>query len=162
MKNPELYHKTISILVKSYLENTLVHGNCQACAVGNLIAGNLNYKYSKPIDEDLDQIKWDHCDSHRKEIFWYGVLGTAGGRSFLNLENYEGIAKSQIDITGYSPQELLLIENRFESTYKYFPTDSERENMMYNGLMAVVEALGEIHEVSKELTEETKLMFVKA
>jgi hypothetical protein len=28
--------------------------------------------------------------------------------------------------------------------------------------MAVVEALGEIHEVSKELTEETKLMFVKA
>jgi hypothetical protein len=32
---------------------------------------------------------------------------------------------------------------------------------MFSGLMAVVEALGEIHEVSKEQVQESKLLFVK-
>lgn len=40
MKRPELYQKTVDILVKAYFDDTLQHGNCYACAVGNIIAGN--------------------------------------------------------------------------------------------------------------------------
>jgi hypothetical protein len=37
IKEP-LYHKTIGILVDAYFDDTLQHGNCSACAVGNLVA----------------------------------------------------------------------------------------------------------------------------
>ncbi len=44
MKNKSLYDKTVSILVDAYMNDTLQHGNCFACAVGNIVAANCDVK----------------------------------------------------------------------------------------------------------------------
>lgn len=162
MKNKELFEKTISILVEAYLNGTLVKGNCQACAVGNIVAGNNDWNY---ITEDLveEDFHWD-CVPHIDMIMgdwdieeikysyaqWYNVFGTFSQKPFTKPENYIGGAKEQIDSTGYTWQELAEIEKAFEQSVD-----------MYSGLMNVVEVLGEIHQVDEKIIEENKLMFVK-
>jgi hypothetical protein len=48
MNRPEVYHKSVQILYDAYFNDTLdVMVNCYACAVGNLIAGNLGMEIEK-------------------------------------------------------------------------------------------------------------------
>jgi hypothetical protein len=158
MKNKELYHKTIDILVKAYLNDTLVHYNCQACAVGNIIAGCNDYKYiihDKACD--VYKVRWNHTNHPEQQIHWYEVFGTTFSKQFFNPELYSGVAKAQIDSTGYALEELMEIERAFETCNK----SSDVNKFMYNGLMAVVEALGQIHEADKETIQESKLRFAK-
>jgi hypothetical protein len=167
MKDKILYDKTISILVKAYLNDTLEHLNCTACAVGNIIAENNGYKYIKvdksTIGFDTDfKYTWEHkINSVWYEIFrshWQTVFSTPNRDQKIYPENYEGDAKIEIDSTGYSWQDLAKIEFAFENKHR----GATKEQRMYNGLLNVVEVLGQIHEVEKETTEETKRLFVKA
>ncbi len=156
MINKPLYDKTISILVKAYLNDTLQPNNCWACAVGNLVAANANKSYYKTLsiwNKDGFSYKW--VDSDVSEVVWYKAVYTVKGSQCIVEDNYTGEIKRQIESTGYNLQEVAKIEFAFESG-----SGGRYENMI-NGLMAVVEVLGQIHEVSKELTEETKLMFTK-
>lgn len=63
-----------------------------------------------------------------------------------------------IDQTGYSEVELAKIEFAFESADE---GSTEDENM-FNGLMAVVDVLAEIHGVDLTSKEQAKKLFVKA
>jgi len=147
MKNKEQFDKTIKILVNAYLNNTLVHNNCCACAVGNIIAANLKIKY----DQDL---KWIG-----RQLAWSTVFVTK--RSKIEQTQcpwaYNGNAKEQIDATGYSWQELALLEAAFEKA----PLGKTSEKRMFNGLMAVVNTLCQIHEMAEEVKQATKKLFVK-
>jgi hypothetical protein len=148
MKNKELYDKTISILVKAYLNDTLQQGSCYACAVGNMIAANCGIKM---IDK-----KWDKSPN----TYWDSVFSSYRGVQEIDKYAYCAEAKKELDSTGYIWKDLAKIEKAFEST-RFNEEGRQRENAMYEGLLAVVEVLGQIHEVEKEVIEETKLMFVK-
>ncbi len=140
MKNKELFDRTVSILVKAYLHETLQHADACACAVGNLVMAC--GEYEKGFNDD-----WFRC-THRGGIFG---------------DNYYGEAKRQIDCTGYSPQEIASIEHVFENNHHVIVGDNIVEDEDgYLGLMAVVDCLMEIHECKDEkVKEETKAMFVK-
>ena len=147
MKHKELFDKTIKILVNAYLNNTLVHNNCCACAVGNIIAASLEIKY----DQDL---KWIG-----QQLAWSTVFVTKRSKPEQTQcpWAYNGKAKEQIDATGYSWQELALLEAAFERA----PLGKNSEERMFNGLMAVVDALCQIHEMAEDVKQATKELFVK-
>jgi hypothetical protein len=155
MKNKELYDKTISILVKAYLNDTLLNGFCSACAVGNIIAENNGLRISH---RSLTMDCWINKSGDLISPIWNNVFITTLYQS-RHPEQYKGATKKEIDSTGYTWEDLAKIEYVFETSGRKIQDRGER---MYNGLMSVVEVLGQIHEVEKETTEETKKLFVKA
>lgn len=154
MKDAEKFHRTVSILVKAYLNDTLAHGACTACAVGNLVAENLNLKISNSLN-------W--LDSKGQSIctYWDNVFMTPDGLQRINPYSYRGEAKKQIDATGYTWQELARIEFAFESAPGFTSKKMDDEVWMFNGLMAVVDVLCEIHGMDDVAKKETKALFVK-
>ena len=151
MKNKELFNRTVAVLVKAYQNDTLIHGSCCACAVGNLVAASCG------IDDIFDDDEW------RKKALgggfwgWAFVFSTFGREQHIYPENYRGPAKFQIDATGYSWQELAKIEHAFETA----PKGDNDDDWMLNGLLAVYDVLCEIHEVDKSEVQDAKLVFVK-
>lgn len=147
MKNKELFDKTIGILVNAYLNNTLVHNNCCACAVGNIIAANLQIKYDP-------YLKWTG-----RQLAWSKVFVSMPFKTdqIQRPWAYAGNAKEQIDATGYAWPDLALIEAAFERA----PKGTDKEERMFNGLMAVVDVLCQIHDLNEETKLATKELFVK-
>jgi hypothetical protein len=128
MKKEELYNKTVDILVQAYLNDTLQHENCYACAVGNIIAANLNLN----IIQDGDIKMWEGYGSAKKQVNWFNGLR---GYSYSSKEEFE----REVESTGYSVLELDRIERAFEGASCY-------GDRMFNGLMAVIDVLDKIHE----------------
>lgn len=147
MKNKKLYDKTVKILVNAYLNNTLVHGNCHACAVGNIIAANLDIKY----DQNL---KWVG-----QQVAWSRVFVTLSYKIAQVKRPWalNGSAQEQIKATGYSWPELACLEYAFERA----PMGKTTEERVFNGLMAVVEVLSQIHEMDEQTKLAAQKMFLK-
>lgn len=149
MKNKELFNRTVAVLVKAYQNDTLQHGSCCACAVGNLVAAAKGVKIiSKSRWEGDDQPSWGFV--HRtttddKQLFFRG----------LNQRIEKGM--EEIKLTGYEYHETAKIELAFETADK----GNNKEDRMFNGLMAVVDCLMLIHEANAEEVQEAKLLFVK-
>lgn len=162
MSNIEKFNETVSILVKAYLNDTLQHGNCFACAVGNIIAAKSGFKF---CDKKVKghSLSWEGqpypaFNENAYDAQGWGAAFTTGflGIQHLRLEylTNEHVSR-QIKISGYTWQELAKIENAFEVA----PHDySDR---MFNGLMAVVDVLAEIHGIDLQQKESAKLMFAK-
>jgi hypothetical protein len=142
------FNQTVNVLVQAYLNDTLEHSNCYACAVGNIIAAANGFKYTKS-DFAFCELTWD--DNHRNAQWYDLVLGTRSKEAI-----------DQATSTGYSVEEIIRIEAAFECVE--CPTgdimDTTNDQWMYDGLMAVVDVLAEIHGVSLEHKEEAKLLFV--
>jgi hypothetical protein len=136
MKNEQLYNKTVDILVQAYFNDTLEHGNCYACAVGNIIAANKGYTYVPCIDTTMQKIVWDVTK---------GSYGNPNYGSWYDAVTYE-IDKHQnnheCNSTGYSIYDLRDIEKAFEKCYKGIT----EQDYIFNGLMAVIDVLDKIHE----------------
>lgn len=138
MKNKELFEKTVAILVKAYQNDTLKHGLCQMCAVGNIIAENMGFEPSVEgwINAGQDSTDW---------------LSAANGglvsQGFIQIKH-----------TGYTPENISEIERSFETCNPGQNSDEK----MFNGLMSVVDILMQIHEATTEEAESAKLLFVKA
>jgi hypothetical protein len=139
---------TVAILVKAYLNNELKHGDCECCAVGNIVhaAGYKKYYHEK--------MQLDSCG------IWKNVFCTDDGvqqwRTYRDEYYFAGI--QCIESTGYSTEELARVEYAFEKA-----SDSEsNDERMFNGLMAVVDVLAEIHGIDLKQAEEAKQLFVKA
>lgn len=143
MKNPELFHKTVGILVNAYLNNTLRHGSCMACACGNIIAGNNNWLINSP--------EWDE-----DKAVWFSVFSIKS--KFDGIETKQ-IAKNQVKSTGYSIKDFIAIERAFEGARIDKFVQSERN--MYAGLMAVCDTLMIIHKATKTETQQAKQLFTK-
>lgn len=151
MLKPELYEKTVSILVQAYLNDTLEHSNCYACAVGNLIASARGYGYTYACGRN----EWDSAE----DVAWQQVFVTIGGGSQnIYLSEFNGAAKKQILSTGYDLAQLAKIEFAFESA----PRGSSSDEWMFNGLMAVIDILDQIHgNADTEVTTTQKNRFTK-
>ena len=152
MKREELYKRTVDILVQAYFDNTLQHGNCYACAVGNIVAGNMGIRFFKgkygsacDINEYLiwEGKKPTYCSADQKDDYRTTITSVVCTlRDGERVELTENI-KKQLLSTGYTLEELIEIENSFEKVDFEAVSDDER---MFNGLMRVVDALDKIHE----------------
>lgn len=136
MDNTEKFNETVGILVKAYLNDTLEHGNCHACAVGNIIAAHCGYKYVK-IKNRFCSVRWKDNPKQR----WYHE----------DIGVYES---DQTTATGYSKKDIFNIEAAFECT-------RFNRNSMFTGLMAVVDVLAEIHGIDLTQKQSAKELFIK-
>jgi hypothetical protein len=141
MTQKEKFNDTVSILVKAYLNETLVHGSCVACAVGNIIADKCGYKYVSVGSLYSPQLRWKDNVPQR----WIDGLSNV-------------VQSDQTIATGYTVKELSVIERAFECS-SFGENDDE---WMFNGLMNVVDVLAEIHGIDLTEKEEAKTLFVKA
>lgn len=143
------FENTVDILVKAYLNDTLRRGQCEKCAVGNIVhaAGH------PMVDWDPDmEMPEESCGN------WKAVFFTSKGyqRKFYTTDiEWQNLGLRMIESTGYTVDQLALVEYTFETSYKGL-------DPMFNGLMAVVDVLAEIHGVDLTVKESAKLLFVKA
>lgn len=145
MKNKELFERTINILVDAYQKDTLIHGNCYACAVGNIVAANNNIKFISA--------RWKN-----KLPSWDNLFTTCDGvqNVFENMLN-DLDTMSEIKSTGYDWKDLAKIEFAFETAKN---GDNEEDNII-NGLLAVYDVLCDIHEVNKKEIKKGEFIFIK-
>lgn len=147
MIKPELYHKTVDILYQAYFNDTLMHTNCCACAVGNIVSANCGYGIPVKSSEE-QKATWVGAPYPSNDgwarVFVTNVFGGAIQRALP--AQYTGLAKFQIDATGYTWRQLAKIEYAFEMADQ----GSNDEDWMFNGLVAVLEVLKEIHQVTDE------------
>lgn len=140
------FENSVNVLVKAYLNDTLEHRNCHACAVGNLVAAACGYQYEIDPNTFYMKTSWLGWDPHEKH--WYDVL-------FWNGKAPKGLA--QIKAVGYTITQVQLIESAFEEAYN----QETQEGDDYAGLMNVVAVLAHIHNIPLEQAQEAKAMFVK-
>lgn len=146
-----LYNKTVGILVDAYFNDTLRHGSCSACAVGNIVAANLEIKVFPKGGWSRSLPYWS--DVHIIDSLTHEQIFFEDG----HLYRKEGI--EQIKTTGYTPEQTAQIEYAFETASQ----GNSKEDWMFNGLMAVIEVLDKIHENTDEaITTQTKQRFNKA
>ena len=133
MIKPELYHKTVGILFDAYFNDTLRHGDCQACAVGNIICGNLG---SHPLKMYRDTTLYTKKDGSVFNVPWGSY--DSDGRAIKRL----GVCK----LTGYSHKQIDRIETAFETA----EFSKSKDEYMFNGLTKVLNCLAEIHQVTDQ------------
>jgi hypothetical protein len=147
MYTKEQFHETVGILVRAYMNDTLEHGNYCACAVGNLIAEKVGATLIYEPMKSGSKFSWSHPEFNGYE--WYCVNPT----------------RKMITESGYKHSDLMRIEKAFEHAEKpddVSPNDFMNDKWMFNGLMAVVDILCEIHDMNETEKQEAKEMFVKA
>jgi len=148
------FDNTVDILVKAYLNNTLKHGDCTACAVGNILGrrSQWNRLFVTPCD---GPVILPQKFAGEGELL-YGVITSIKIESEFDRqllsESLELISES-----GYTVQELAMVENAFESA----PRGKNQDEWMFNGLMNVVDTLAIIHNIDLSSKEEAKKLFVK-
>jgi hypothetical protein len=160
MTNKEKFHHTVNILVQAFLNDELAHKTCSACAVGNIVAAATGTKPKR--NDELAPIEFDNtffADGSFAMNGWYATIS--------GTKSIEG--ECQIRATGYTVDELKEIEYVFE----HAPGDPGKPDeglfrgrctdptWMFNGLMAVVDVLAEIHGIDLSTATEAKQLFVK-
>jgi hypothetical protein len=134
------FHYTVNVLVKAYMNNTLQHWKCQACAVGNIVAEATGFIMTP---DNIMENEWD----------WWGVVKPR----FCVSDQRRDRGIKQIEATGYCIEEIARIEFAFERSDR----GASEEEWNFNGLMAVVDVLAEIHGIDLTAKEEAKKLFVK-
>ncbi len=133
MKNKEQFDNSIKVLVKAYLSDTLRHANCMVCAVGNLVCAGMGYDMIPAVKG------WE--------------LPSGQLRYYADWP-YEGSGEQEINSTGYTREDIVLIEEAFESK------NGDQDG--YKGLCAVFDVLVKIHQGSDKELELAKEQLVKA
>lgn len=150
MKNQELYNKTVGILAKAFIDDTLQHMNCCACAIGNLVAANCGFKMK-------ENRRWKDNMPYWSDVF-FTTTGITTKKQKMLIEHYHDEAKRQIDSTGYTVEEAAKIEYAFETA----PEGNSSDEYMFNGLMAVIDVLDQIHEnTDNRVTTDSRNKFIK-
>lgn len=155
------FSNTIDILVKAYLNDTLKHGNCRACAVGNILksAEWMRLFFTDTIFPPPKQLlvpDENYCVSETDDGMEYTVRPVSEVPAFRASAHRYAI--QLVNESGYTIHELARVEYAFETANF---GDSE-DQWMFNGLMAVVEVLADIHGVSLEQKQEAISLFKKA
>lgn len=134
------FEKSVDVLVRAYMNDTLERRNCYACAVGNLVAAANGYRYMECTDNGDN-----HFFSHKLALVENNGSynrGSVGGNWFavISSEGENELSKIEIDSIGYTNKEIKDIEEAFERA-------SSEDDAMFNGLLAVVDVLAEIHNI---------------
>lgn len=149
MVREELYNKTVDILYQAYFKDELQRANCGACAVTNIIAGNLGIALKPREWQTLITIHDNYVPilypAHRVDFVCSWFTSEFQGPHMPALER----------ISGYNAGELMRIEEAFESA----EIGRSDEEAMYNSLSAVISFLDQIHEVNTEVSQISKSRF---
>jgi hypothetical protein len=158
MNRPETYHKSVQILYDAYFNDTLEHERCSACAVSNLLqeasvkSGIKVSRWSQifcTISSANRRGPKQHLIAGENEILGETV---SGGIKAYNIDNnkeckvWREEAFTLFSYSDYTLEELIRIENVFESA----DAGLSDEDWMFNGLVDVLNALKQIHEVTDE------------
>jgi hypothetical protein len=150
MNRPELYKKTVDILYDAYFNDTLEHDNCYACAVGNIIAANCGFRFNKHYPAEGRSLYWDGHDPYTKVWPMNRDESVTLPAWYAHVKRHNSFNKTkaiaEVRSTGYSNEDLNKIEDAFENA-DYNESD---DVWMFNGLVAVLEMLKKIHEVTDE------------
>jgi len=154
MNRPELFERTVQVLVDAY-ENKHLHSmSCAACTVGNLIAAANQFTI-------CNGVSW--IDSNGEKVkstndWLSSIIDFRGGIAYSYDKSR---ANELISSTGYSVAELSRIEKAFETTMSdrrtlYFGVDPAiRKKAIVKdqryGLEAVYNVLLKIHEADDML-----------
>lgn len=161
MNRPKLYDKTVKVLYDAYFNDTLEHGDCAACVVGNIC------KEASLITGIPRRAWWRLFVTTRslgipsQAIALPGEILASNGympaRSVPALDTTYTDAQISsrileealrlVEATGYTVSELAQIEYAFESA----PGGDSDEDHMFNGLVNVLEVLNSIHQMSSPL-----------
>lgn len=153
MKKQELFDKTVGILVKAYFGNTLEYSDCRACAIGNMIASNNDISIFRNEDNGFTCFGGNSGG-------WNDVIVLGEGKLIRESSRSEQSVTKLLS-TGYSLIELAKIEERFYKGICHNDKWSDiSDDINFNGMMAVVELLSEIHEATSEEAETAKQLFV--
>lgn len=161
MSEQAKFNHTVQVLVQAYLNDTLEKGNCQACAVGNLIAHAAGAVYVRKPDHYRGKME---LEAQPRVVDWLVAICT-GDNSTQEIDKSKYLnqpdVKAAFDSTGYSFEQLARIEYAFESNngHNQWGTDAERE---FAGLMGVVDVLVEIHGLALSTATQAKALFVRA
>jgi len=164
MNREKLYFKTVDILLDAYNNGTLLSGNCYACAVGNLVAANMGFRYEKVDNPILStyNLKWEGFPNYGdlssiedgrtkiQRLTWIGGLKYTLAGNIIESKRLSEKGRAQLESTGYTMEEIGNIEYSFEYPLVYgFPCTNEGR------LSSVLLALEKIHSIEKKV--ETKL-----
>ena len=144
MNRPELYQKTVDLLLDAYNNNDLEHGDCSACAVGNICKGNTGWTFYFYTPKNGKQTK-------AAAIF---------ADDFRDKEDFEKIFPT----IGYTLEELAKIENVFEKSIKKDRvrlTGCDKKLGQMIGLKAVFKLLKKIHSAEPQIEEVSKIRLEK-
>lgn len=153
------FDHTVNVLVQAYLKDELAHSLCCACAVGNIVAASLGVK-PKKCSDGATEFENNFFDDGRRAA-WYDYIHS----QYTSYYHEEG--RLQIEATGYTSWEIARIEQAFENAPGRPAEDGlwrgklTEPEWMFNGLMAVVDVLAEIHGIDLKQREEAKLLFQK-
>jgi hypothetical protein len=157
MEREELFAKSVSILVQAYQNDTLIAGDCAACAVGNLIMGNncdLKLVVKEKVNNWWTIYNWAVNGEQLHKSVKHQWMWKISGIPQLFPEYDEVVAQQQIDSTGYTLAELQRIEHAFEHCRP------STEDAMFERLEAVYNVLCSIHG-GVDMTKASEV-FVKA
>jgi hypothetical protein len=151
MKNKELYHRTVSLLLDAYNNGELLHQRCNKCVVGNICA-QTEAHLIKGIDNGN----------------WTSVFCSGWGHQTIRLHNMTPDIEELINETGYTICELAKIEKAFEQSisdtkegYTFWVQLKNQKQGQFIGLTAVLDVLKEIHETKKEVALESQFKLKK-
>ncbi len=137
MRNKELYDSTVDIILDAYNNKKLMHGSACGCFIGNIVekrCKNLDYK---DIYLDGNQVY---------TAYWYDVISNHYAKTNVDLKE---LVKEQIDSTGYTVEEVIALEQAFESAIsieKRVIGERGLDIGQYEGMKAALKKLAEIHE----------------
>lgn len=136
MERKETFLHAFNALTRSYLDGTLFHSDCSACAVGNIMQQPALFK-----------------------IFKQGKGYTpVNMRWYSQLINYRRSRSNYDDLVcGYTFPEIDKIERAFENAEPYHGADPDG----YKGLIAVLDVLFDIHKVQQQEGEPLRSAFLK-
>ena len=141
MKNQKLFNRTVDILVKALKEGKLEHGDCQKCAVGNIVTSNM---YGGV--DGLITGAWYHpvaCTTWNTERLMQEIEDEGKFSEYSDLSYKTTLM--QIMSTGYTIEELRRIESAFEDANQ--GPDGEYDSTGVYGLRNVYDELLRIHDV---------------
>lgn len=189
MNRPELYQKTVDLLLDAYNTDQLKHGDCTACAVGNICGGNDNWRFlfvtpnNKQEKADRNKVRVKNFDTNEEKLIPNDKLVTflETNTGFVDSDcnvswnvvsplqyiNWKEDGIKAIESTGYTIEELARVEYAFEHSlrntpegYNYY-VDKDPKKGQFIGLTAVLGILAEIHEVSIQEKEGSQVRLEK-
>lgn len=151
MKKPELYNKSANLLIDAWMSGKLEHGDCTACAVGNICGGNGAWAVKFSTNASMrSQTPGLFVPSEIDRVIGHGLPLYVSDLHEEEKMTAFAYADKVISDTSYTEKELAKIEWAFEmsiaSDYEKLYKTPEGQ---YIGLCAVLDVLHEIHEVEE-------------
>lgn len=114
------FKNAYNALVRAYYNNTLVYSDCEACAVGNIIAEANNYKLFQYQTRlfGLKRFMWKDKNGNNIRYKWTNAIKIGEGKI---MPDPDPSAIEELLSTGYSPEDLATVEYMFSYMTQKFP-----------------------------------------